>query len=245
VCPLYDGGVRYLLVALTDERVLDDRNDRPGPVELSHHPLDRGGWHARLERYIHLLDRSVFVSNQLSTERCQGLREPWGFIFPDRILRTMTRDVSPEQIRAWIDDDLVGSVDQMPDEAAEFNYMIDMSNIVIHVLRREPGGAVLVGQQIEYDDEIRSRIRSMDESDRNDLVARVRETLTAVPVIYGFHDEHDNNVRFADVHRVLLEHRIYPDGLSQQSLMSGLVDVWKALRYLDDIVTLIGSVERR
>lgn len=155
----------------------------------------------------------------------------------------MTRDVGPEQIRAWIDDDLVGSVDRMPDEAAEFNYLVDMSNILIHVLRREPGGPVLVGQQIEYDDGIRSRIRSMDEADRHDLVARVRETLTAAPVVYGFHDEHDNNVRFVDVHRVFLEHRIYPDGLSQQSLMAGLVDVWKALRYLDDIVTLIGSVE--
>jgi hypothetical protein len=157
----------------------------------------------------------------------------------------MTRDVGPERIRAWIDDDLVESVDRMSDEAAEFNYVVEMSNVLVHVLRREPGGPLLVGQRIEYGEEIRSRIREMEEADRNDLVARIRETLTAAPVVYGFHDERDDNVRFVDVHRVFIEHRIYPDELGQGALMRGLIEVWKALRYLDDIVTLIGSVEGR
>ncbi len=155
----------------------------------------------------------------------------------------MTREITAERIRSWIDDELVENVDRMPDDAAEFNYVVEMSNVFVHVVRREPDGPILVGQQIEYGDEIRSRIREMDPSDRNDLVARIRETLTAAPVVYGFHDEYGNNVRFADVYRVFLEHRIYPDAASQQMLMSGLVDVWKVMRYLDDIVTLMGSVE--
>lgn len=155
----------------------------------------------------------------------------------------MTSDIDATRVRTWIDDDLVANVDRVPDEAAEFNFTVELSNILIHVVRRDPNGPLLVGQQIEYGDEIQSRIREMSQSDRNDLVARIRETLTSVPVIYGFHDEDGNNVMFEDMYRVFLEHRIYPGGVDQQALMSGLVDVWKAMRYLDDIVTLIDSVE--
>jgi hypothetical protein len=157
----------------------------------------------------------------------------------------MAKSINAEQVRSWIDDELVEDVDQMPDNAAEFNLTIEISNMLIHVIRRQPEGPLLVGQQIEYGDEIRSRIRGLSETDQNDLVARIRETLTTVPVVYGFHDEHGNNVRFGDMYRIFIEHRIYPDAMDQHTLMSGLVDVWKAMRYLDDIVALIDSVENR
>lgn len=155
----------------------------------------------------------------------------------------MSRKTDTEQVRAWIDDELVENVEQVPDEAAEFNLAVEISNILIHVIRQKKNGPLLIGQQIEYGTDIRSRIQNMTETDRNDLVARIRETLTAVPVIYGFHDGQGNNVRFANMYRIFLEHRIYPDAVSQQTLMEGMVDVWKAMRYLDDIVTLIDSVE--
>ena len=155
----------------------------------------------------------------------------------------MGKSIDSAQVRDWIDNELVGNVEQIPDEAAEFNFAIEMSEMLIHIIKRRQDGPLLIGQQIEYDDEIRSRVRSLSEADRNDLVARIRETLTTVPVVYGFHDEHGNNVRFGDMYRIFLEYRIYPGAMSQHVLMQGLVDVWKAMRYLDDIVALIDSVE--
>ena len=155
----------------------------------------------------------------------------------------MTDRVDAERVRSWIDDDLVNAVERVPDQAAEFNYTVEMSNILLHVIRREPGGPLLIGQQLEYGEEIRSRIQSMSERDRNDLLARIRETLTASPCVYGFHDRQGNNVRFQDMSRIFLEHRIYPGAIDQHALMTGLVGVWKAMRYLDDVVTLIDSVE--
>jgi len=155
----------------------------------------------------------------------------------------MTDAVDAERVRAWIDEDLVTDVERVPDEAAEFNFVVDLSNILVHVIRREPGGPLLIGQQIEYGQELRSRIQSMDPDDRTELLARIRETLTATPGVYGFHDQHGNNVPFRDVHRIFLEYRIYPGAIDQHAVMTGLVDVWKAMRYLDDIVTLIESVE--
>lgn len=154
-----------------------------------------------------------------------------------------TPEVTPEQIHDWIDSELVESIDVHPDASAAFNYTVDMSNLVIHVLRRQPGGPVLIGQEIVYDEEIQRRVGDLDPAVRNELVARVRETLTEVPVIYGFRNEEGQNVVFGDMSRIFLEYRIYPDGLSQHELNRGLVDVWKAMRYLDDLPTLLDAVE--
>ncbi|MFB6129811.1 MAG: DUF2299 family protein [Salinigranum sp.] len=156
----------------------------------------------------------------------------------------MTDPVDADRIRAWIDDELVEGIERYPDEAAEFNYLVDMSQMRIHVVRRRPDGPLIVGQQIEYGESIRTRIGDLSAGARNDLVARIRETLTGIPVVYGFRDANGANVRFDDMSRIFLEHRIYPDSIGQQTLMDGLIDVWKAMRYLDDIVTLIDSVER-
>jgi len=156
----------------------------------------------------------------------------------------MANDVSQQQVRNWIDDDLVEDVEPIPDEAAEFNFAIEMSNILLHVIRRQPDGPILVGQQIEYGEDIRNRIRDLSNAERNALVARIRETLTTVPVVYGFQDRAGNNVSFEEMSRIFLEHRIYPGALDQHTLMNGLVSVWKAMRYLDDIVALLDSVKQ-
>lgn len=153
----------------------------------------------------------------------------------------MPPELTATEIKDWIDDDLVESIEQTPDEHAEFNLLIEMSNILLHVIRQRPGGPVLIGQEIEYSEDITQRITDLPAPAKNDLVARIRETLTMTPVVYGFRDTRGNNVRFEEMSRIFLEARIYPDGLSQQSLMHTLIAVWKSLRYLDDIVTLIDA----
>jgi len=155
----------------------------------------------------------------------------------------MTGKIDAGRVRSWIDSDLVGNIEQVPDEAAVFNILVEISNINIHIIRQDSDGPLIIGQQIEYGDNIRSRIQAMSNPDRNELVARIRETLTGLPIIYGFHDELGANVQFVEMFRIFLEHRIYPNAVTQQSLMTGLIDVWKALQYLDDITTLIDSVE--
>ncbi len=153
----------------------------------------------------------------------------------------MPSERSASEIKDWIDMDLVESIEQTPDQHAEFNFLIEMSNILLHVIRQRPDGPILIGQEIEYSEEITQRIADLPNAVRNDLVARIRETLTMTPVVYGFRDAQGNNVRFEEMSRIFLEARLYPDGLSQQSLMETLIAVWKTMRYLDDIVTLLDA----
>lgn len=199
----------------------------------------------RLFRTHRVAGRALLAGNRppkLSRER-DGIANAIGVTVVGH--RQMSDAISADRIRGWIDEDLVESVEPVPDEAAEFNLAVEMSNIVIHVIRRRPDGPLLVGQQIEYGEEIRSRIRDLSAADRSALVTRIRETLAAVPVVYGFQDRSGTNVRFEEMSRIFLEHRLYPGAISQDALMNGLVEVWKAMRYLDDIVSLLDSVERR
>ncbi|MFC7045143.1 DUF2299 family protein [Halobacteriaceae archaeon GCM10025711] len=157
----------------------------------------------------------------------------------------MPTDIDEVQVRDWIDDELVEGVEAVPDDAAVFNLTVQMSGMLVHVIKRQPSGPLVVGQEIAFDDDIQNRIQGLASAPRGDLVTRVRETLMDVPGVYGFVDEQGTNVAFEDVSRVFLEYRVYPDEADQQTLMEGLVGVWKGLRYLDDIWTLIDSVENQ
>lgn len=149
-------------------------------------------------------------------------------------------DFSAQRVRSWLDEDLL-EAERVEDRTAQFNVAARVSGIVVHVVQREQDGPLQVGQRIEFDEEIREEIRAATESARDELVARIREALMGVPVIYAFQDEADENVAFRDVHRILVERRVYAPA-DRQELMDAVVAVWKALRYLDDLPRLLVAV---
>jgi len=153
-------------------------------------------------------------------------------------------DTDPDQVREWLDQDLVEGVGRVSDEAAEFNFVIRVSGLFVCVTKWQQGGPLIIGQEIEFDDEIQARIRGLSDVEASELIARIREALMETPLIYGFRDENGANIAFRDVHSILLEYRLYSAEANQQSLMQGLMDIWKSLRYLDDIVSLMESVEK-
>lgn len=57
----------------------------------------------------------------------------------------MAHKLTEEQVRTWIDDDLVEDIESIPDEATEFNLAVEMSNTLLHDIRRRPDGPLLVG----------------------------------------------------------------------------------------------------
>jgi len=148
---------------------------------------------------------------------------------------------SAEQVVSWLDGDLL-EAERVEDRTAEFNVAARVSGLVVHVVRRVAGGAIQVGQRIEFDEAIREGIRALDGRERDELVARVREALMGTPLVYAFQDENDQNVAFRDVNTMLVERRLYGD-VGPQALMDAVVTVWKALRYLDDLPRLVGVAE--
>lgn len=146
-----------------------------------------------------------------------------------------------DEVAAWLDRELV-EVERIDDPSAEFNIGIEVSGLVVHVVRRVSDGPLHVGQRIEFGDGVRSGIRELNDPARDELVARIREALMGEPLIYAFQDEHDQNVAFRDVKTILVERRLYGQS-SRQELMDAVITVWKALRYLDDLPRLVGILD--
>jgi hypothetical protein len=158
----------------------------------------------------------------------------------------MSADVEFGQVRALVDDAHFESVEQVPDDTAAFNLRLVYSGMPVHVVKPQPGGPLVVGGQVELDEELLSAFRSLSEFDRRQLRARIREQLTPGPALYYFLDETDANVAFENLHHVRIERFVYPDGLTQDALMAAVFAVAKKLFYLQEsIAALVENVESR
>lgn len=158
----------------------------------------------------------------------------------------MAADLAPAQVRAWLDDTQFERVEGVADETAVFNFKAVYAGMPVHVVKQYPGGPLVVGGQVALQDEVRSTFRGLSAFDRRQLLARIREQLTGGPALYYFLDDAGNNVDFADLDQVRIERFVYPDGASQQALMTAVFEVAKQLFYLQEsIATLVENVESR
>lgn len=155
-------------------------------------------------------------------------------------------DVPLAWVREWLDVDRVEHVEEVPDRISEFNVRVVFSGMSIHVVKNRPFGPLSIGGQVEITPEVRPTFRDLPEFDQHQLEARIREQLTAGPVLYYFLDESGDNVPFEDLHLIRLERLIYPDGASQHALMSAIFAVAKQLFFLNESIdTLVENVESR
>jgi|GEM_PF-2231470 len=158
----------------------------------------------------------------------------------------MPLDIAPAQIRAWLDDRQFEAIEQVPDEIALCNFRVVYSGMPIHVIKNVAGGPLVVGGQVALGEEVKPTVRALSAFDRRQLKARIREQLTGGPTLYYFLDEHGTNVPFEEFDVVRIERLIYPDGASQDALMSAIFEVAKQLFYLhESIDTMVENVEAR
>lgn len=156
----------------------------------------------------------------------------------------MSADVTPGQVRAWLDDAVLETVEQVADGTAAFNFRTVYAGTPVHVVKPRPGGPIVVGGQVAVEED--RALGDLPEFDRRQLRARIRERLTAGPVLYYFLDDAGNNVAFRDLEQVRIEQYVYPDAAGQHALMTAVFEVAKRLFYLrESIAAMVENVESR
>ncbi|WP_224450087.1 hypothetical protein [Haloprofundus salilacus] len=147
----------------------------------------------------------------------------------------MTRHISSDQVRSWLDDQVVRDVQRVSSDESEFNFQVELSRLPLHVIKEETWGPIrLVGNNAFDTDDVRGLVENDEQ--REELLTRFGPVLAATPGFYTFLDEEGVSCPLAEAHSIQLEHRIYPDGASQQALMSGLMAIATAMRYLQNTV---------
>lgn len=147
----------------------------------------------------------------------------------------MVDHVSAEQVDAWLDEKVVQDTEHVSESDAAYNIQLRLSRIPLHVVKEDTWGPLRVVGKSAFDTE-RTAALLDDEQTRGELLARIGPVLAATPGFYTFLDAEGTVCEFADVHAIQLEHRIYPDGASQQALMDGLMGLATAIRYVQNAV---------
>lgn len=157
----------------------------------------------------------------------------------------MTRDQRSEQsdipkyrVERWLDEDLLDEVSEIEvdkDEDVDYKFGVMFAGLGLNIIKRKSGSEsspLLIASKMELSREHLDTFSRLSGVQRNDIISQIGAVLTNSPGIYRFTDGMGNDVDFESLRAIRIEHRIYPDSLSQDRLMNSIIDVVNALVYV-------------
>ena len=148
----------------------------------------------------------------------------------------MTTHISARQVRWWLDDAVVQEVTSHTGEETEFNLQVTLSRLPIHLIKETPEGPIRVVGRSAFDTE-RARRLVREEQSRTELLDQIGPVLATTPGFYTFLDESGGACELREAETLQMEHRIYPDGASQQALMDSVMALATGMRYVQNVLT--------
>lgn len=154
----------------------------------------------------------------------------------------MSRHVSEQQVRDWLDETAIRDVTQHDDEETAFNFQIELSQIPVHVIKEEPFGPIRIVGRSGFDTE-RTKALLRDDQRRGELLKYIGPMLASTPGFYTFLDPEGAACQLRNAETVQVEYRVYPDGASQQRLMDGIMSIATSMRYIQNVVAAVSIAE--
>lgn len=154
----------------------------------------------------------------------------------------MTRHISDEQVRHWLDDTVIREVNRHDESERAFNFELELSRLPIHVIKEEQWSPVrIVGRNGFDSDDARALLR--DDDRRSQLLQSIGPMLAATPGFYTFLDEEGAPAALRHASTLQLEARLYPDEANQQALMDAVMGIGSCMRYVRDVVVAMAPTE--
>ncbi len=150
----------------------------------------------------------------------------------------MVDDISADQVEKWLDDRVVRDVERTTEKEAEFSVQCRLSHIPLNVIKEDTWGPLRIVGRAAFDTE-RTAAVIENPDQRRELLERIGPIFVGTPGFYTFLDEEQSSTEFPNVDSIQFEHRIYSDGASQQELMSGLMALATAIKYIQNTVAAI------
>ena len=147
----------------------------------------------------------------------------------------MPTHVSADQVRWWLDENVVRDVTSHAQEETEFNLQVTLSRLPIHLIKEDKEGPIRVVGRSAFDTE-RAEQLLRDEDARTELLSQIGPVLAATPGFYTFLDEEDTACELRYAETLQIEHRIYPDEATQQALMDSVLAVATGMRYVQNLL---------
>lgn len=148
----------------------------------------------------------------------------------------MTTHVSVDQVRWWLDENAIQEITSHTEEQTEFNLQVTLSRLPIHLIKEEKRGPIRVVGRSAFDTERAERLIRDTES-RTELLEQIGPVLATTPGFYTFLDEEGHACELRNAETLQMEHRIYPDEATQQSVMDSVMGIATGMRYVQNLLT--------
>lgn len=153
----------------------------------------------------------------------------------------MTSTITREAVLDNLDGAMVEDVEEIEEPGTVFNVAATIGGMGIHIVREREDGPLLVVGAMALDGEHLEIFRELSDAQRMNFLSQIGAVLTNSPGLYRFTDGGGNDVPYDDLEAVRIEHRIYPDGFGEHTLMNGLFDVVQALYYVKTMTNVFMS----
>ncbi|MDY6780002.1 MAG: DUF2299 family protein, partial [Halobacteria archaeon] len=134
-------------------------------------------------------------------------------------------EINQKRVLDAIDNRIVEEVEVVPEPDTLFNISMNVGGMGVHVVREDDDAPVLTVGVMVIDDQLLDTFRDLSESQRMNFLSQIGAVLTNSPGLYRFTDTEGNDVPYNELEAVRVEHRLYPDGFSQNALMNSVFDV--------------------
>lgn len=110
-------------------------------------------------------------------------------------------------------------------------HLTESSDPDILVENQPLGAPVIVSAEREFDPGL---LATLDEREEiREFEDEIEWGLTSAPGIHNYRDHEGNSCRFDEADVLYIEYRIYPDRLSQHELITSIIDLAMALRFIN------------
>ena len=139
------------------------------------------------------------------------------------------------QVEEWLDTDVFQDVSREPYESAAFRFAVTCSGRVSTVSKSDDGPLLVVAEGA-LDERDAASLRDLSAPARRELKVHLQGVLADVPGIYRFQDLAGQDVPFEGFEAIRLEHRLFPESLDRQTLVDTVLELTKALLYVETLV---------
>lgn len=147
----------------------------------------------------------------------------------------MVDHISLTQVQAWLDDRVVHEAKHTSGDDTEYEIQLQLSRLPLNIIKEDTWGPIRIVGKDSFDTAQSKAILENPQS-RQELLTRIGPVLAATSGFYTFLDNENRTTELAGMHSIQLEHRLYPNELTQQALMSSLMDIATAMRYIQNAV---------
>lgn len=153
----------------------------------------------------------------------------------------MPASIAKPDVMDALDTRMVEDVEEIDEPGTVFNVGMTVGGMGIHLVQDHGGGPLIVVGAMALDGEHLETFQRLSDSQRMNFLSQIGAVLTNSPGLYRFTDGAGNDVPYDDLEAVRIEHRIYPDGFSQDRMMNGVFDVVQALYYVKTMTNVFMS----